>query len=57
MDMWAPYIASVQKNIPHADIVSDRFHIKKQLNNVMDKLRRFIVSATKDSDKKSILKN
>lgn len=57
MDMWEPYIASVRKNIPHADIVFDRFHIKKQLNDVVDKLRRFIVRNTKDSDQKSLLKN
>jgi transposase len=42
MDMWAPYIASTRKALPHADekIVFDKFHILKHLGDAVDKVRR-----------------
>ena len=43
MDMWDPYIRSVRQHLPHADIVFDRFHIKKHLNQSLDALRRSVV--------------
>lgn len=46
MDMWDPYILSVRKNLPHADIVFDRFHIKKHLNQCLDDLRRCLARET-----------
>ncbi len=39
MDMWDPYIASVCKNT-RADIVFDKFHIAKKVNECVDSLRR-----------------
>jgi transposase len=39
MDMWDPYIASVCKNTG-ADIVFDKFHIAKKVNECVDSLRR-----------------
>lgn len=40
MDMWDPYIASVRKNAPQAEIVFDRFHISKKVNEAVDKIRK-----------------
>lgn len=40
MDMWAAYEKSVKTNVPQADIVYDRFHISKHLNESVDKVRR-----------------
>jgi transposase len=42
MDMWRPYRAVVEKYLPHADIVADRFHVMKQLNEQLTKARRQI---------------
>ena len=56
MDTWDPYIKSVKKNIPHAVIVFDRFHLKKHLNDCIDKLRRTMVAQASKENKK-ILKN
>jgi transposase len=39
MDMWDPYIASVKKNTS-ADIVFDKFHIIKKVNEAVDKVRK-----------------
>jgi transposase len=40
VDMWAPFIQTIEKQVPEADIVHDRFHVSKYLNDGVDKVRR-----------------
>lgn len=40
MDMWDPYIASVKQNCPLAEIVFDKFHVSKKINEALDKVRK-----------------
>lgn len=42
LDMWDPYIRSVQEHIPEADskIVFDKFHVAQHLSQAVDKVRR-----------------
>lgn len=42
MDMWAPYIQATIKHLPHGArrIVFDRFHVAKQFNEAVDRVRR-----------------
>jgi transposase len=40
VDMWEPFIQSIQNEVPQADIVHDRFHISKYLGEAVDKVRR-----------------
>lgn len=40
MDMWGPYRGVVKTELPHAEIVADRFHVMKQLNDAIAKIRR-----------------
>jgi len=40
MDMSRAYISSAMKYLPQADIVFDRFHIMKKLNEAIDQIRR-----------------
>ena len=40
IDMWQAFENSVRKHAPQADIVHDRFHISKHLNDSVDKVRR-----------------
>jgi transposase len=40
MDMWAAYAKSVRVHAPQAQILFDRFHIVKHLNEALDELRR-----------------
>lgn len=42
IDMWTPYRAAVQAKLSHADIVADRFHVMKQLNERLTQLRRAV---------------
>jgi len=40
VDMWEPFIQSIQQAVPQADIVHDRFHVSKYLGEAVDKVRR-----------------
>ena len=40
IDMWQAYENSVETNAPQAEIVFDKFHIAKHLNEAVDKVRR-----------------
>jgi len=40
VDMWEPFIQTIERQVPEADIVHDRFHISKYLNESVDKVRR-----------------
>lgn len=42
MDLWMPYRQAVAEALPHAEIVADRYHVIKNLNEVLDKARRAI---------------
>jgi transposase len=40
MDIWDPYINAVQRTLPDAEIVHDKFHIARHLSEAVDKVRK-----------------
>jgi transposase len=40
MDMWKSYMAMAAEQLPQAEIVHDKFHLIKYLNEAIDKVRR-----------------
>jgi transposase len=40
LDMWPPFMAAAKTKAPNADIVHDRFHVMKHLNEAVDKVRK-----------------
>ena len=44
MDMWGPYRGVVHSKLPRAEIVADRFHVIRQLNDALAKIRRRLQS-------------
>jgi len=40
MDMWKPYINATKDIIPNAEIVHDKFHLVKMMNDAVDKVRK-----------------
>ncbi len=40
MDMWKGYIGAVKQTLPNTQIVHDRFHLIKYLNQAVDRVRR-----------------
>lgn len=51
MDMWSPYYDSVAGKLPHVDIVIDRFHVMKSLNDCLTNSRREICRLASQEDK------
>jgi len=49
IDMWPAFTNSVETNAEQADIVHDRFHISKHLNEAVDKVRRHEHKALKQA--------
>jgi len=42
MDMWSPYRSAVERHLPQAEIVADRFHVAQNLNRAVTQARRDI---------------
>jgi transposase len=40
MDMWPAYLNTIKEKIPNANIIHDRFHLVKYLNDGLDKVRK-----------------
>lgn len=40
VDMWEPFIRSIEQQLPDAEIVHDKFHISKYLGEAVDRVRR-----------------
>jgi transposase len=40
MDMWPAFMAAAQTTVPQADLVHDRFHVVKHLNDAVDTVRK-----------------
>lgn len=40
VDMWEPFIRTIQQQVPAADIVHDKFHVSKSLGEAVDQVRR-----------------
>ncbi|MDQ7054403.1 MAG: ISL3 family transposase, partial [candidate division KSB1 bacterium] len=56
LDMWKPFINAVKTCFPNADIVHDRFHLAKYLNEAVDTTRRQEVQQLVEQDQKNLLK-
>ena len=40
VDMWEPFIRTIQQQVPEADIVHDKFHVSQYLGEAGDQVRR-----------------
>jgi transposase len=40
VDMWEPFIRTIEKEVPDADIVHDKYHVSSYLGKAVDKVRR-----------------
>ena len=54
IDMWSPYYDSVQEKLPHAEIVVDRFHVMKNLNDCLTGARREISRGLSEEDREKV---
>jgi len=54
MDMWDPYIKAAETKAPHVKIVFDLFHMVKEFNKIIDRVRRDEYTKAPESDKRVI---
>jgi transposase len=54
MDMWSPYRSAVERHLPQAEIVADRFHVSQNLNRAVTKARRAIQRAAPETVKAAL---
>jgi transposase len=54
IDMWSPYRDSVVEKLPHVEIVIDRFHVMKSLNDCLTNSRREICRLASQEDKSKL---
>jgi len=54
MDMWDPYIKAVETKAPHVKIVFDLFHMVKEFNKIIDRVRIDEYTKASESDKNVI---
>lgn len=59
MDMWKAYLSVSKEKLPGADIVHDRFHLVKYLNEAIDKVRKREVKTNEElrNSRYALLKN
>jgi len=56
MDMWPAYISAVFDYFPGISIVFDRFHIVRNLNETLSKIRRAVYRDEQDLNKRKLVK-
>lgn len=56
IDMWKAYRKSVAKYLPNADVVFDKFHVVKHLNDAVDAVRKAEAKRLEEDERK-VLKN
>ncbi len=52
IDMWRPYKRAIEKILPHAAIVVDKFHVVRNVMWALDRVRKRIVEGNSDLRKK-----
>src|SRR5699024_7259460 len=59
VDMWKAFISITKEKMPNAEIVHDRFHLVKYLNEAIDKVRRREVRTQEElkNSRYALLKN
>jgi transposase len=55
-DLWQPYLAVIAKRLPYALHILDRFHIRKNLSEAIDQIRRAETAALSRAGLEPLLK-
>ncbi|MBD2616467.1 ISL3 family transposase [Nostoc punctiforme FACHB-252] len=53
IDLWSPYKSLVEDLMPNANITADRFHVMKQVNDELDRMRKTEKQAAMSLEDKS----
>jgi transposase len=53
--MWRPYLEALNRALPHVIVVIDKFHVVKQLNEIVEKVRKEIRSTLTDRQRRGLM--
>jgi len=56
LDMWDPFIRAVKEQCPNAELVFDKFHVVKKVNEALDSIRKKQF-AKADPDERKLMKH
>lgn len=54
MDMWRPYRDAVRDELPHAQIVIDRWHVQRMANDAMEKVRKSLRASLSKRERRTL---
>lgn len=55
IDMWRPYLEAIQETLPHVTVVIDKFHVIKQLNEIVEKVRKDVRSGLSERQVRQLM--
>ncbi len=54
MDMWDPYIKAIKESCPNVELIFDKFHVVKKVNEALDKIRKKEFASASDDERKNM---
>lgn len=54
LDMWDPYIKAIKEACPNAELIFDKFHVVKKVNEALDKIRKREFASASDDERKNM---
>ena len=51
LDMWDPYIKAIKEHCPNAELVFDKFHVVKKVNEALDNVRKKEFAKASDEER------
>jgi len=55
IDMWRPYLEALQEALPHVTIVIDKFHVVKQLNEIVETVRKEVRGTLSERQRRTLM--
>lgn len=55
MDMWTPYRDAVQIVMPQAQVIIDKFHVVKMVNEALETVRKSIRESLTDRQRRTLM--
>jgi transposase len=54
MDMWDPYIKAIKEACPNVELIFDKFHVVKKINEALDQIRKKEFASASDDERKNM---
>jgi len=54
MNMWKPYKDAVEKILPHATIIVDKFHVVRMANDCLETIRKELMASLTDKERRAL---